>query len=145
MLNARSRRRGQSGATLVELLVSVVIIGLALALIVGTFSSGILQSTIAKRDTASTTVVQYEMEAISGSVYSAAAPNYSDCFATETQGSLPARAAFQQPCPDPTYTLRADVASSPGPHGSQQWTITVVEWPGQDQVGQPVSLLKVNR
>jgi len=146
MRRPRTRRELQSGTTLVELLVAVVIIGLALALIVGTFSSGILQSTLAKRDTASTTVVQYEMEAIGGSVYDPAAPNYSDCFATETASSLPdQKLAFGAACPNAGYTLRADVSRGPGPNGSQQWTIKVVTWPAQNQVGQPILLLKVDR
>lgn len=142
----RTRRERQSGATLVELLVSVVIIGMALALIVGTFSSGLLQSAIAKRNTAATAVVQYEMDAVGASVFSAGAPSYSDCFATETATSPPVSAsAFQGSCPGTSYTLRADVSVLSGPGGSQQWTVAVVSWPGQSRVGQPVSFLKVNR
>ena len=142
----KTRRERQAGATLVELLVSVVIIGLALALIVGTFSSGLLQSALAKRNTAATAVVQYEMDAVGAGQFSAGASSYSDCFATETATSLPVSAGgFQGSCPDSTYTLRADVSVIPGPAGSQQWTVAVVSWPGQSKVGQPVSFLKVNR
>ncbi len=143
----KTSRERQSGATLIELLVSVVIIGIALALIVGTLSSGILQSTVAKRDTASTTVIQYEMDAISSSAYTASAAPYSDCFATETATSLPAPAVggFRGACPDTTYTLRADVSPSGGQGGSQQWTIKVFSWPALAPSGSPVSILKVNR
>ena len=146
MVWPKTSRQRQSGTTLVELLVAVVIMGLALALIVGTFSSGILQSTLAKRDTAATTVTQYEMDAVYGSRFNPTATSYSDCFATETMGSLPAPAtSFQGMCPDTTYTLRADVTIVAGPSGSQQWTVAVVSWPGQVQTGQPVSFLKIRR
>lgn len=142
----RTARERQSGATLVELLVSVVIIGLALALVVGTFSSGLLQATLAKRNTAATTVVEFEMNAVAGSQFNPTAQSYSDCFATETATSLPAGAsAYQGSCPDATYTVRADVSVAPGPSGSQQWTVTVVTWPAQTQVGGAVAFLKVNR
>ena len=77
------RRRAQAGTTLVELIVSLTIMGLALSLIVGTLSTGLLNSSVAKRDTAAAAVVQYEMDEISASAYNAAAPSYSDCFATE--------------------------------------------------------------
>ena len=143
----KSRREWQSGTTLVELLVSLVIIGLALVLIVGTFSSGILQAAIAKRDTASTAVLQYEMDAIGASGFNSGAQNYSDCFATETATSLPAPAnAYRGSCPDTTYTIRADVSVAPGPApNSQQWTISVVSWPALAPSGPAISLVKVNR
>ena len=146
----RTSRERQSGATLVELLVSVVIIGIALALIVGTFSSGILQSTIAKRDTAATAITQYEMETIAAAPWSAAAASYSDCFPIETSETPVAAAVtngstFQQACPDRTYAMRADVALTAGPSGSQEWTVTVVSWPALVTSGPPVSVLKVNR
>jgi type II secretory pathway pseudopilin PulG len=65
----RDRRQAQSGATLVELLVSVVIMGLALTLIIGTFSTGLLDASLAKRNTAGVAVVQYELDQISGGAY----------------------------------------------------------------------------
>src|SRR5205085_9799713 len=83
----KDRRRAQSGATLIELLVSLVIASLAIALVVGTLSSGLLDSTIAKRNTAAQAILQYEMEAISASNFDASAPPYSDCFATEDPSS----------------------------------------------------------
>ncbi len=140
------RRKRQAGTTLVELVVSVAIIGFAVALIVGAFSSGLLQATIAKRNTASTTVLQYEMASISGGGFNPAAQSHSDCFATEAQASLPTPAsAFQGSCPDSTYTLRADVTVSAGPNGSQQWTVAIVAWPDLAPLGSSVSVIKVNR
>lgn len=142
----QNRREWQSGTTLVELLVSLVIIGFALVLIVGTFSTGLLQSTIAKRDTTSTAVLQYEMDAIGASTYTVSPQPFSDCFATETQSTPPAPASgFQGSCPSTTYTLRADVSVSAGPNGSQTWTIAVVSWPALVPTPQTISLLKVNR
>ena len=142
----KTSRERQSGTTLVELLVSVVIIGFAITLVIGAFSSGLLQATLAKRDTASTAVVEYEMNEVSAMTFSASAQNYSECFATETRASAPVMtSAFQGSCPDSTYTLRADVSVAPGPNGAQQWTIAVVTWPGQAQYGSPISIVKVNR
>ncbi len=144
----KSRRQAQSGATLVELLVASVIMGLALALIVGTLSSGLLQSTEAKRDTAAVAALQYEMEQIGGSPYNPSPQAYSDCFATESASSPPTTLpSFKAPCPGSSYTLRADVTVGSGPSGSlsQKWTVSIVQWPSGAQVGSSVSLLKVNR
>src|SRR4029077_13560805 len=112
----RDRRQAQSGATLVELLVSLVIMGLALTLIVGTFSTGLLQASLAKRNTAAAGVVQYELDQISSAA--AAALPYSDCFATEDplRTSPPVQAAsFQGICPSSSYTLRVDLTAASGP------------------------------
>jgi type II secretory pathway pseudopilin PulG len=143
----RDRRKAQSGATLIELLVSLVIMGLALVLIVGTFSTGLIQATLAKRNTATVAIVQYELEQVSGGAYNGSAPSYSDCFATEDATSPPAPAAsFQGACAGPSYVLRADVAVAPGPSpGSQLWSITVISLPGAGQVGNTVQVIKVNR
>jgi type II secretory pathway pseudopilin PulG len=141
----RDRRQAQSGATLVELLVSVVIMGLALVLIVGTFSTGLIQATMAKRNTAATAVVQYELDRISGAQYGSLLPKYSDCFATEAATSLPAPATAGS-CPDSTYTLRVDVTMSPGPTSTTQtWSVTVISLSNDAQVGTPVNIVKVNR
>ncbi len=141
----RTRRARQSGSTLVELLVAVVIIGFALALVVGTFSSGLLQSTLAKRDTATTAVIQFEMDSVTGAPFNTSPQNYSDCFATETPASPPWTTNYQGSCPANTYTLRADMVVVPGPGASQQWTISVITWPTLAPTGKPVSFLKVNR
>ena len=105
----KDRRRAQAGTTLVELLVSLMIVGLALVLVVGTFSTGLLDATVAKRNTAVQAVMQYELDQIGASPFNAAPSPYSDCFATESPTS-PTSAAFQGPCPSGSFTLRADVA-----------------------------------
>jgi type II secretory pathway pseudopilin PulG len=144
----KDRRRAQSGATLVELLVSLVIAGLALSLVVGTLSSGLLDSTLAKRNTAAQAVLQYEMEAINASTFNSSAAAYSDCFATEDPTSPAAASAYQAACPSGPYTLRADVrwqwlASAPG--SVQVWTIAIAAWPANAPIGTSVSLYKINR
>ncbi len=141
----RDRRQAQSGATLVELLVSLVIMGLALVLIVGTFSTGLLQATLAKRNTASVAVAQYELDQISGSPYDSTPSPYSDCFATEDASSPPTPASGRV-CPSSSYTLRVDVTVGPGPSGGTQlWSITVWSLQTGAQVGKKVQLVKDNR
>jgi prepilin-type N-terminal cleavage/methylation domain-containing protein len=141
----KDRRRAQSGATLIELLVSLVILGLALTLVVGTFSTGLLESTISKRNTATEAILQYELESISGATFDSTPNNYSDCFATENPTApTPATGGYQGTCPV-GFTLRADVKESGGPSGAQQWKVTVKSWPDGGQIGAPVSVYKVNR
>jgi type II secretory pathway pseudopilin PulG len=143
----RDRRQAQAGATLIELLVSLVIMGLALVLIVGTFSTGLIQATMAKRNTAAVGIVQYELEQVSGGAYNGAPKSYSDCFATEDATSPPTPAStFQGTCTGNSYVLRADVAVAAGPSPSSQlWSISVVSLPGAGQVGTTVQIIKVNR
>jgi len=140
------RRRAQSGFTLVELLVATVIMGTALVLIVGSFSAGLLDAAVAKRNTATQAVIAYEVEQISGSSYKSAPANYSDCFATENPTAPDTRPNYQDPCASGRFTLRADVTVANGPTGtSQWWTVGVVTWPDLTPVGKPVELIKVNR
>ena len=143
----RDRRQAQSGATLIELLVSLVIIGLALVLIVGTFSTGLLQASLAKRNTAALAVIQYELDQIGGAPFSDSAQSYSDCFATENATSRPVTLkSFQDACPNSSYALRADVTVGPGPYtDTQVWSITVSSWPNGVQVGSPLQTMKDNR
>jgi type II secretory pathway pseudopilin PulG len=142
---AKDRRRSQSGTTLVELLVSVVIIGLALMLVVGTFSTGLLDATIAKRNTAVQGALQYELEQISASQFSSSAQFYSECFATESSVA-PAVIAFQDLCPGgQPYTLRADVTWAARSSTTQLWTVSIKVWPAGDPVGSAISVYKVNR
>jgi len=142
----KANRNWQAGATLVEVLVATVIMSLALSLIVGTLSTGLLDSTVAKRDTAAVAVQQYEIEQISAAPFDVAPQPSSDCFATENASSAPTTiGSYRGSCPSGSYTLRADLAVVAGPAGSQQWTVTVVQWPGGNQVGSPVSVLKINR
>jgi prepilin-type N-terminal cleavage/methylation domain-containing protein len=149
MPRVTNRRRAQSGTTLVELLVALVIAGLALALVVGTLSTGLLDSTIAKRNTAAQAVLQYEMEAIGASTFSASAAQYSDCFATEGPTSPASAGGYKAGCPSGPYTLRADVrwqwlASAP-PNTVQVWTIAIASWPSSAPIGTSVSLYKISR
>lgn len=138
-------RRMQSGATLVELLVSLIIASLALALVVGTLSTGLLDSTVAKRNTAAQGVLQYEMEAVNASAFNASASNYSDCFATESP-TTPAAAGFTQACPAGPYTLRADVSWQWQQPGTVQvWTVTIVAWPSNGTIGKTLQFYKINR
>jgi type II secretory pathway pseudopilin PulG len=141
----RDRRQAQAGATLVELLVSLVIMGLALTLIVGTFSTGLLQASLAKRNTAAVGVLQYELDQI-GSGGASTAP-YSDCFATEdpSQTSPPVQAAsFQGACPSSSYTLRVDLTTTPGPSNTQVWSIAVISTATDVQVGGTVQVVRGN-
>jgi len=142
----RDRRRAQAGTTLVELLVALVIIGLALALIIGTFSTGLLDAAVAKRDTAAQAVIQSELERINGSQFDPNAEPYSECFKTEAADPPMLLAAYKDPCPDSTYTLRADVARTDQPTSTTQtWTVTVVTWPDLTFAGSPVSMVKAER
>jgi len=136
------RRRAQSGTTLIEVLVSLTIASLALALVVGTISTGLLNATLAKRNTAAQAVIEYEMEQVSASPFSTSATPYSDCFATE-QPASPVNTSYQGSCQN-GYTVRADVscqqtcASSP-----QTWTIVLTGWPSGSSAGPSIQLLKV--
>lgn len=126
----KDRRRRQAGTTLVELLVALTIAGLGLALVVGTLSTGLLDSTLAKRNAAVQAVMQYETEQVGAGAFSDSAPFYSECFASESPTSNPAvTSAFQGACPNNTYSLRADASWTwkPGSSTVQDWTIAVVD------------------
>jgi type II secretory pathway pseudopilin PulG len=122
----KDRRRRQAGTTLIELLVSLTIAGLSLALIIGTFSTGLLDAALAKRNTAAQAVIEYEKAQVGASVYSGSAPSYSDCFATEQPVNPTPATAYLGSCPA-GYPLRADVGRGPYPGSSsvQLWTISV--------------------
>jgi type II secretory pathway pseudopilin PulG len=139
------RRQAQSGATLIELLVSVTIMGLALTLIIGTFSTGLLQATMSKRNTAATAVTAYELDKISGAVYDTTPTAYSDCFATEAKVPLKkADGSIGSNCPAGS-TLRADVSWQPGPNNTQLWSIQLNSWPAVAPIGGVVQTIKMNR
>ena len=143
----RDRRRAQAGTTLVELLVSLVIASLALALIVGTFSTALLNASLAKRNTAVEAVVKYELEEVGASSFSSSAAAYSECFATEDPASPASASSFQGDCPNGPYTLRADVTwgwLDPS-NTVQVWSISVSALPSGSPVGNTVSIYKVNR
>jgi type II secretory pathway pseudopilin PulG len=139
----KDRRRAQSGATLVELLVSVSIIGLALVIVIGTFSNGLLDAAVAKRNTTAQAAMQYELHKISSLPFGN--PPYSECFATENT-SQPTPPDSTGTCL-PGYSLRADVTKTSDINSPtiQWWTVTIVSWPGASRIGEPVSTLKVDR
>ena len=144
----KDRRRAQAGTTLVELLVSLVIMGMALVLVVGTFSAGLLNSAVAKRNTAVEAVMQYELDKVSAD-HDPTTADYSECFATENLNA-PGQVTYQANCdpgPSGPFTLRADVRqlknqAPPSPRTSQVWQVAVVTWPDKSPVGSPVSLVK---
>jgi type II secretory pathway pseudopilin PulG len=139
------RRRAQAGTTLIELLVSITIIGLVVVLLVGTFSTGLLDATLVKRNTAVTAADEYELEKIGASSYSAAPAPYSECFAVDN-AATPTQVAMGASCQTGT-ALRADVSVSSVPNlpGVQQWAVQVLTYPSLGKVGPPVSVYKVNR
>lgn len=140
LASIKDRRRAQAGTTLVELLVSLTIASLSLALIVGTFSTGLLNATLAKRNTAVQAVIQYEMEQVSGSAFNPSAAAYSDCFATEQPVSPTQAGVYQGSC-QPGFTLRADVSWQPYSNSVQLWTISVTG-PTGASIGASVQLYK---
>ena len=141
----KDRRRAQAGTTLIELLVSLVIIGLALALVIGVFSTGLLDATIAKRNTAVEAVLQYELDRVSGSSYDSSPSPYSECFAVDNPTAPLALPAYQGQCPA-AFSLRADVNVALGPTAtSETWTVSIVASPDWTKVGSPTSIVKVNR
>jgi type II secretory pathway pseudopilin PulG len=138
------RRRAQAGTTLVELLVSLMIIGLVLVIIVGAFSTGILDATLAKRNTAVTSATEYELEKIGAAKYTASPASYSECFAVDT--AVAPTPAVGGSCPAGT-NLRADVTEAPVPTqaGVQQWAVQILTYPAQGKIGAAVSVYKVDR
>lgn len=141
------RRRAQAGTTLVELLVALVIIGGALALIIGTLSTGLLDATVAKRNTAAQAVIQSELERVQATAFVPGAQDYSECFKTETSDPPSGPIGYQVSCADSSYSLRADVNVTPQSPTTttQTWTVTVITWPGQAPAGTPVSTVKNER
>jgi type II secretory pathway pseudopilin PulG len=141
----KDRRRAQAGTTLIELLVSMTIVGLALVLIVGTFSTGLLDATLAKRNTSAQAVTQYELDRIGASPFVSSAPSYAECFATESPTSPTLLANFSDPCPSGS-ALRAEVTLTQSPTPTTQlWKITVKTPDGSAAIGSPLSTYKVDR
>jgi prepilin-type N-terminal cleavage/methylation domain-containing protein len=139
--------RDQRGVTLVELLVACTIIGLALALMTGSFSSAVIGARIARNTTGAELITQNELDRVRAIPYTAAAAPYSWCYATEGVLAPP-------PSPAPTYLgacrpsdlYRADVTVSAGPlPNMQKWTVSVKTWPQPAQIVPPVDVLKDNR
>jgi type II secretory pathway pseudopilin PulG len=132
--------------TLVELLVSCTIIGLALSLMTGSFSSAVIGARIARNTTGADLILQSELDRVRAAPYAVAAVSFSECFATE--GSLapaPTVIAYQGSCQG--FDLyRADVSVGPGPVPNvQRWTVIVQSWPQPAPIGQAVDIIKDNR
>ncbi|MFI4972600.1 MAG: prepilin-type N-terminal cleavage/methylation domain-containing protein [Hyphomicrobiales bacterium] len=143
-MSKRSRRhRAQSGTTLIELLVSTVIIGVALVILVGMFSTGVIDSNLSKRQTAAQAATQYEEESIGAMPYKANPASYSECFASDGTGN-PSVVGYLGSCTG-SAKIRADVSAEQLPGNLQQWTIQIRTWPAPAPVGNPVSVYKVNR
>jgi Tfp pilus assembly protein PilV len=137
------RRRAQSGTTLIELLVSVMIIGLVVVVLVGSFSTALLDATLAKRDTAVSAAGQYELEKIGASAFSATPTSYSECFAVDKSAS-PTQVAMGGSCPAGT-NVRADVSATTLQADVQQWAVQMRSYPALGLVGSSISVYKVNR
>ncbi|MGA7913110.1 MAG: type II secretion system protein [Candidatus Dormiibacterota bacterium] len=143
-MSKRSRRhRAQSGTTLIELLVSTVIIGVALVILVGMFSTGVIDSNLSKRQTAAQAATQYEEESIGAMPYKANPASYSECFASDGTGN-PSVVGYLGSCTG-SAKIRADVSAEQLPGNLQQWTIQIRTWPAPAPVGIPVSVYKVDR
>jgi type II secretory pathway pseudopilin PulG len=138
----KDRRRSQAGTTLVELLVSLTIASLALALIVGTLSTGLLDATLVKRNTASQAILQYEMEQVSASAFDPSAAPYSNCFAIETPASPTPASGYLGSCPS-GIALRSDVSWQPYSGTVQNWKIAISSWPAGNPTGAAVQFYKV--
>jgi type II secretory pathway pseudopilin PulG len=130
----RSRRqRAQAGTTLIEVVVSVAILSLALVLLVGSFSTALIDVTHEKQITVAQAAIEYELQKIQAAPYGST-QSYSECFATD--GSV---AAF---CGN-GGVVWADV-SELDVQGIQQWTVRIRSTAG-DSVGSPVSIWKINQ
>jgi len=141
----RSRRHvnGQAGTTLIELLVATAIIGLAVLLLVGAFSTALLDATLTKRNTAVTAATEYELEKIGAASFQSAASAYSECFAVDS-ASQPVQVGLGGACPA-GMSLRADVTERDVQAGVQMWTVQLNVYPASSPVGTPVSIYKVDR
>jgi hypothetical protein len=127
----------------VELLVSVGIIGLVVVLLVGAFSSGLVQSSLTRRDAAANATIRYELEAVAAAGFQDTPNGYSECFTIDAD-VVPRPVAFMGSCRN-GESLRADVSEFEPEANVQQWTVTVRTWPQQAAVGKPVATFKVNR
>ena len=142
MSRRQTRHAAQAGTTLVELLVSITIIGLSLALIVGTFSTGLIDSALSKRNVAVEAVTQYELAKIRSASFTST-QSYSDCFAIVNTASPLAASGYQGTCPA-GFDLRADVSYQPYSATVQDWTIVVNTMPAAARVGSPLSVYKAD-
>jgi prepilin-type N-terminal cleavage/methylation domain-containing protein len=124
-----NRRRQQSGTTLVELLVSIAIIGVALSLMVGTFASAVLLAQQAKKLAVEQAIYQYEVDRIGAYAWDTTNGTppaaHTDCFTVE-DAPTPSVPAAGPPCA--SGTLRADVfVVVPAAAGIEELAIVVVD------------------
>jgi type II secretory pathway pseudopilin PulG len=143
MSDRAKRRRAQSGTTLIELLVSTVIMGTALVLLVGMFSTAAIDSRLAGRNTAAGSALAYELEKVGAMHYSSSPSGYSECFVSNG-ATTPTVVSLGSGCPG-SANIRADISPSQPQGRPQLWTIRIRTWPGAGQIGTPVSIYKVNR
>lgn len=121
----------------------MVIIGLALLILVGAFSTGLLDATLTKRNTAINAAAEFEVEKIGAAAYAASPAPYSECFAVDVNAQ-PTQVTLGAPCPAGT-NLRADVTEEDVQPGVQQWTVHMNTYPAIGAVGAPLSVYKVAR
>jgi hypothetical protein len=140
---AERRRRAQSGTTLIELLVSVTIMGLVVVVLIGSFSTALLDATLAKREVAVSAAGEYELEKIGASIFSPTPTSYSECFAID-KSVPPTQVAMGGTCPAGT-DVRADVSATTLQAGVQQWAVQMRSYPALGLVGSSISVYKVNR
>jgi type II secretory pathway pseudopilin PulG len=143
MRDRAKRHRAQAGTTLIELLVSTVIIGSALVLLVGLFSTGAIDSRLAGRNTAADAAMAYELEKVGSMAYTNRPSGYSECFVSNG-ATNPTLVGYQGGCPG-SANVRADVIPSQPQGRPQMWTIQITALPGSGLIGTPVSVYKVNR
>lgn len=136
MAGRSGRHRAQAGTTLIELVVSVLIIGLALLLLVGSFSSALVDVTAEKLTTVAQAAVEFELQEIQAAQFDSSPQGYSECFATD--GSV-------SPSCGSGSIVRADATEQDVQPGIQQWTVQVRTYPAGGAVGSPVSIYKINQ
>jgi type II secretory pathway pseudopilin PulG len=138
------RRRAQAGTTLIELVVSVMIISLALLLLVGAFSTGLLDATLVKRNTAVDAAIESELERIGAANFSSSPQPYSECFSVDSSAA-PSLVAYQAACPAGS-NLRLDVTETDVQAGAvQKWSVQVMTYPALSPLGATVSVYKIDR
>jgi len=120
-----------------------MIIGLAVLILVGAISTGLLDATLTKRNTAVNAAVEYELEKIGAAPYASTPSPWSECFAVDT-AAAPLQVGLGATCP-PGTNLRADVSEQDVQPGVQNWTVNLNTYPTVARVGTPVSVYKVNR
>jgi hypothetical protein len=118
--------------------VASTIIGLALALMTGSFSSALLAARVARNTTTAEAIIQTEFDQVRAAPYNDADAAYSECF-TSQGGQV--RIAYQGACTDADL-YRVDVSPSPYQPNVQRWTVLVQTWPQPRPIVPSVDVLK---